>query len=265
MEFTTDIFTLLPPASRKFELAGVSLPTNKDVYYRAKQREIIDQYAAARNFLRETETDDWGHWFNSVENETNNTAFQLIFTTHFYEAALMFYNIVVDLSWTMCYVSAEYACYKGDEPIDFSGIKSIDEAYRLLRKAENTVTSPSAVENPFLYLKSMCPDFESAIDLIIDFWKDFFDSVIRANYNFIKHKGKPAYVEIEALRPTRFMNIYLGKDKVQVPSDIRDVQKSLNLKNSINDLIKFDDEELFPYIRKLLELLEEAIKPSPMI
>lgn len=106
MEFVNDIRSLLPLRSKRFNLVGTKLPNNKDIFFRAKQQEIFEQYEAARSFLQETETDDWGHWFESDEEHT--PVFALIFTSHFFQAALMFYNIVVDLSWTLCYVSAEY-------------------------------------------------------------------------------------------------------------------------------------------------------------
>ena len=48
MEFTGDIFALEPPANRKFSLIGATLPSSKDVYFRSKQKEIIEQYSAAR-------------------------------------------------------------------------------------------------------------------------------------------------------------------------------------------------------------------------
>ena len=111
----------------------------------------------------------------------------------------MFYNIIVDLSWTLCYVSAEYVLYEKDKTIDFSGMLPIEEAYKALRKAENLVTNPNSQDNPFVYLKNMCPEFTPAIDLIIEFWQDFADSEIRKLYNFIKHKGKPNFDEIELL------------------------------------------------------------------
>ena len=93
---------------------------------------IRDRYAAARIFLRETETDDWSHWFNQVDDERNNTAFKKIFTTYFYETALMYYNIVVDLTWALCYVSAEFAISNSSNRVDFEGCKPIEEAYQLL-------------------------------------------------------------------------------------------------------------------------------------
>lgn len=184
MDFANDIFTLEPPSKKSFKLEGTSLPTNKDLYFRTKQREIIDQYAAARIFLRETETDDWSHWFNPVDDERNNTAFKKIFTTYFYETALMYYNIVVDLTWTLCYVSAEFAISNSSNRVDFEGCKPIEEAYQLLRTAENSVTSPTAESNPFEYLQKMCPEYSKAIQIIVDFWNSFSSSAIRKKYNY---------------------------------------------------------------------------------
>ena len=50
MEFTTDIFSLDKPSSVKFNLVGTRLPNNHDLYFRSKQREIVEQYSAARIF-----------------------------------------------------------------------------------------------------------------------------------------------------------------------------------------------------------------------
>ena len=67
MEFTTDIFSLDKPSSVTFNLVGTRLPNNHDLYFRSKQKELVEQYSAARIFLRET--DDWEHWFNLVEDD----------------------------------------------------------------------------------------------------------------------------------------------------------------------------------------------------
>ena len=270
MDFANDIFTLKPPSKKSFKLEGTSLPTNKDLYFRTKQREIIDQYAAARIFLRETETDDWSHWFNLVDDERNNTAFKKIFTTYFYETALMYYNIVVDLTWTLCYVSAEFAISNSSNRVDFEGCKPIEEAYQLLRTAENSVTSPTAESNPFEYLQKMCPEYSKAIQIIVDFWNSFSSSAIRKKYNYCKHKGKPAYDEIEELRGKgRLSGISIqlvnSTEKIEIASDIRDVQWVQSLKENISELIKFDNEQLFPYVKSLLEELERVVKPSPMV
>lgn len=270
IDFKNDIFLLEPPNKRKFSLIGTSIPTNKDLYFRTKQREIIDQYAAARIFLRETETDDWSHWFNQVDDKENNTAFQKIFSAYFYETALMYYNIVVDLTWTLCYVSAEFSISVGSERVDFEGCKPAEEAYRLLRNAENTVTTPTAETNPFAYLQKMCPDYSESIRIITEFWNTFNSSPIRKKYNYCKHKGKPAYKEIEDLRGSgRLFHLSIqltdSSNPVQIASDIRDVQWVQSLSDNILELQKFDDEQLYPYVKALLEELEKVIKPSPFV
>lgn len=182
---------------------------------------------------------------------------------------MFYYNAIVDLSWTLCYVSAEFACSQQGKRVDLSGIRPIDEAAALLRSAERNVTSPTAESNPFEYLKMMCPDFIPAFDQIIDFWNDFSDSEIRRRYNFCKHKGRPAYREIEELSSGRVMGFYVQNrdtgEKIQMASDISDVRYSFSLEDAIVQLADFDDNKLFPYIRKLIDTLEDILKPSPMI
>ena len=267
MNFRNDIFTLTPSPKRTFNLFGAKVPGAKGVYFRAKQNEIIDQYAAARIFLKETETDDWEHWFTKLEDAKYNDVFKLIFSAYFYESALTYYNIVVDLSWTICYISAEYVFNLKQTPILLSGVKPIEEAYDLLRQAENNVTNPTSEDNPFQYLKKMCPEYTTAIDLIIDFWKEFSNTEIRKKYNFFKHKGKPAYDEIENFRDSSMIGLYVEQNgqRTEMVSDTQDVKYKISLSDSIEELYKFDEEKLFPYLRSLFEELERLVDPSPMV
>ena len=126
MKFLTDIASLHPDLDKAFNIVETGLPTNIDVYFRAQQKEIIDQYYAARLFLREIETEDWNHWFKPLEDQQKNKEFELILSSYFYETALMYYNILVDLSWTICYVSVEFSCTQNGKRIEFSGMKSIE-------------------------------------------------------------------------------------------------------------------------------------------
>ena len=272
--FKTDIFNSIisPPNSSKYNLVGTKTPTNQDIYFISKWHELFERYCSARLFIREAMKDewsDWQHWFNLTEDDNVNKAFKLRLVSDMYETALINYNILVDLSWTITYVSSEYVLYKFDESgniIDSNeiyGMLPIEQAYSALRNAENMVTSPAAINNPFRYLKEQLPEFEASINLIIDFWSRFSNSKIRSIYNYIKHKGKPVYREINELDPVRFFNLHIGNE--QYPSDIRDVQMTLKLYDSITSLIDFDDNELFPYLTQLLNALKLAINPSPMI
>lgn len=261
LDFITDIFELYKHENRTINLIGVKLPSNQDLYFMSKKKEIFEQYQGARIFLKETQTKDWNHWFNPAGEYQK--IFEISFSQHFYEAALFYYNVIVDLSWTLCYVSAEYAIYNKNRAVDIHGIMPIEEAYKKLREAENSVTGPGSEGNPFEYLKAMQPNFSNAINLIIDFWKKFKDSTIRQNYNYIKHKGKPLYEELNTLRPGKLMGLQI-KDE-ECPTDVRDVQLKINLMASTQDLKDFDDNILFPYIKSLFELLDKAVDPSPLI
>lgn len=266
MKFLIDVFSLRSDMGN-FNLAETGLPNNIHVYFRAKQSEMIDQYVAARAFLQETETNDWNHWFHTAEGEDAAPEFKLRFVSYFYEAALMYYNILVDLSWTLCYVSTEFAITQKGERVYFTGMKTIEEAADFLRKAENNVANPSV--NGIGYLKMHCPEYSNVIDMVIDFWNHFGNSTIRNRYNFCKHKGKPAYIELEELRGPRFMNIYLQHKeldgKLQLASNISDVQLRFSLREAIAELREFDDNTLYPYIKGLFQELEDVLNPLPMI
>lgn len=269
MDFINDVFSLEKPTKVSFSLIGAKLPNNHDIFFRAKQKELVEQYAAARIFLTETETDDWNHWFNPIEDEVANKAFRLIFRSHFYEAALFYYNAIVDLSWTLCYVAAEFACNQNGRRVDLAGIKPIEEAAELLRSAEKNVTAPTAETNPFVYLSEMCKEFIPAFDQIVKFWGSFSKSNIRKRYNYCKHRGRPAYTEVEALQSGRMMGFFVEDRKTgkrtQLASSISDVRYEFSLEDAIKELQKFDDDALFPYIRQLIDTIENILQPSPMI
>lgn len=267
--FKNEIFGIIePPSAVTYKLEGIKLPSNQDIYFVAKWHEIFERYSVARIFLRKTKEDNWDYWFNPIEKPDVQNAIEHIFKSNLYETALINYNILVDLSWTITYVSAEYALYSFDKEgnvtnaKEVSGMHPIEEAYELLRKTENGVSTPHAEGNPFDYLRNMLPEFSPAVDLIAEFWRKFSNSDIRNLYNYIKHKGKPLYKEIEEFRGGKVMEILIGKE--EYPSDIRDVQKIVELEKNIQELIEFDDNVLFPYIKELIELLNKAVDPSPM-
>lgn len=263
IKFNSDVFDLYPPRNVEFNLSDSNIPSDKDIFFRAKQKETLDRYQAARRFMYEIDTDDWGHYFKPVDNDIANNYFQTTYRSQFYEAALIFYNTVVDLSWISCYVSLEYSVYLNGGTIETERITSVEEAYNALRCEEKLIEHPRSDNTPFNYLKSMCPEYSDIIDYIIDFWDNFGTSSIRANYNFFKHKGKLCYKEIQQLEPNRIFSFRVN-DKL-CPSDVRDVQKAICLSDSIKELMDFDNNLLYPYIQGLFHRLEKLVKPSPFI
>ena len=263
--FKTEISKLRQNRNFSIMLEDVALPNSPSVFFRAKQEEIFRQYETARLFMYETNKGDtgWDHWFQKSEDPELQKAFILLISEKFLEAAILFYNIIIDLSWVLTYVSAEYVGYIADSSIKYRKLMSIEEAYGLLRAAEANIENPNAQCNPFIYLKKMNPSFAEAIDLIVDFWKNYSQSEIRGLYNFIKHRGKPIFSEIEQIMVPKTMSLNIsGKD---CPTDVRDVQKSLSLYDTIEKLIDFDDNKLYPYISRLINILEPLVDPSPFV
>ena len=53
--------------------------------------------------------------------------------------------------------------------------------------------------------------------------------------------------------------------RTEMVSDTQDVKYKISLSDSIEELYKFDEEKLFPYLRSLFEELERLVDPSPMV
>lgn len=274
--FKNDIFsTIASPSTQSYSLIGLKLPSNQDIFFMAKWHELFERYESARLFLRKAYEEEWEKWINPSTNSDTEKAAEFndyvryFYKAELYETALINYNILVDLSWTITYVSAEFMLYKFDSDGNITnaeevhGMHPIDEAIEMLRKVENGTIAPSAEGSPFVYLKTIAPKFENAVDLIIKFWNEFSNSEIRSLYNFIKHKGKPLYSEQNSHRSNRIFDLIMGNEKY--PSDVRDVQKEVSIEQGIEELIRFDNEQLFPYVDKLITELRKAVNPSPMV
>ena len=274
--FSNDIFkTIAPPSSSMYMLKGVKLPNSHDVYFMAKWHELFQRYQSARLFLLKAYDGEWESWFNASEEDDTEKAKSLndhvswVYKSELYEASLINYNILVDLSWTITYVSAEFMLYKFDrdgnviKSESIQGMHSIDEAIDMLRRTENGTMAPSAENNPFVYLKKMAPQFEPAIERITNFWNWFGNTDIRKLYNYIKHKGKPIYTELDDNHDFKLISLIINNE--EYPSDIRDVQKRISVEEGINELISFDNDHLYLYLYELIKDLKQAVNPSPMI
>ena len=267
MEFKTNHCTLYPSVNPKPNKGcGIKLPTDRDYYFRAKQFELLDQYSAARFFLSQTEAENYKSWLLPGKSDESTQGIQYVWKSYFYEAALMYYNILVDLSWTICYLSAEFVCYKNGTANEFDSVKSLGEAEELMRAAEALVNEPTSSTNPLKYILKVRPEFSKAIQMVNDFWKNYKESPVRNKYNYCKHRGKPSYTEIANLRGPKIANHFIkfgNGHMVQTAFDTRDVRYETSLEDSIIELQKFDDEMLFPYLEKLLHELERLVDPSP--
>ena len=266
MKFNTNIFNLMHDPNVVIKLEGTSLPNNDGLFFRAKQKEMLDQYNAARIMLMATDNKEWLGYFETPNQETAEEM-EWYLKAIAYESALMlmYYNIVVDLSWVLCYSAVEYVyAEENQKPVEIKGIQPIGEAYENMRKLEATTVNPTEKNNPYKYLKNRVPRFTVAIDQIMGFWKAYHESDIRQKYNFIKHRGKPLYDEIEV---QKICNIYVESEGSlnKVASGLSDIQSRFSLITAIKKLKDFDENTLFPYISSLIKELERQVKPSRMI
>lgn len=170
MEFLGDLNTLRRPERVRINLNEFTIPDENALFFRAKQKELVEQYRSTRLFLSETDTKDWNHWFGESDNADANEFFKRTMQADFYEAALFFYNSVVDISWMLCYVAAEFVCGCRNTRISIGGMPTLSEAVEKLRGVERNVVTPTAEENPFGYLLRMCSDFSEPINQITKFY-----------------------------------------------------------------------------------------------
>ena len=270
MDFSTDISVLFPVKSRSFIIQNMKLPTGNDSFFRAKQHEIYQQYVGARFFMREYDSEHFSKRFEGIEKETSRNFYYWSMRGYLLEAALMYYNIIIDLSWALCYSACEFAFYKNGKAskTKLGEMLSIEEA-SILREIEKTVTNPSSEESQFTYLGKICPEYAKAIKMISEFWNKVSGGEIRQLYNFIKHRGKPLYNEVDRFQIQPFMKVYNHKKSqngnTECVSDSRAVREKVSLSELHDKLYRFDDETLYPYIKGLFDELEFVLEPSPLV
>ncbi|NLK72867.1 MAG: hypothetical protein GX285_07620 [Clostridiales bacterium] len=255
IDFKNDIHVWLEDQDKRTALSlnTIDIPSSQELFFEAKLTEIHRQYQAARIFLCQVDNADWDYWYEPFNHEMKDGISKVSFNGMFLETAILYYNIVVDLTWILCYVSAEFAGYKKGKVIQLDGINLIQDTKDMIRDMEKLVSNPSTEENPLNYLKAHCPEYAPAIDLVYDFWKGFADSEVRKLYNFIKHKGKPQYNELYQFTAKKFYSFHKGDQ--EYPTDSNDVKLEISLYKTVELLKDYDNEILFPYCDKLIELL----------
>jgi|AKZA01.1.fsa_nt_gi hypothetical protein len=230
--------------------------TNQGVFFVTKWYEMLERYSAERYILNMYNSGDYGKRHTEIKDQEHKKIAESFYNINIYETALIYYNIVVDLSWSLIYAGTEYIHHSNKKEKSFEFI--IEDAYKYLREIESSISSPKK-EKRYDYLKSNYPNFAAPIDTVTCFWKDFRTSDIRKKYNYIKHLGQPAYTEMEALRKPAFLSFF--KDSISI-SDIQNVRKELSLEEEVKKLLEFDNNTLYPYIKELIESLYEIIRPS---
>lgn len=266
--FVNSLDSICPNHGGTIELApGLGFHTNQDIYFKAKWNEVYERYETARMFVTKAKEDrGWDYWFAPFDDAEKQKAFENMIKARLYEAALINYNILVDLTWAWTYASAGYLIYsknngKNEAAENVIGLCPIEDADDCLRKIECGTKKPSLDKGTFASLKEAAPNFETAINIVADFWDAFKNTNVRNLYNFIKHRGELAYIEIDNLRGGDTRLYICGQN---FPSNISDVQKKASIEQGLEELINLDNESLLPYIEKLCNELKSAVNVSPV-
>lgn len=259
IEFRNEIHTWLEQQNIRTVMPSntIIIPSSQQLFFESKLTEIHKQYQAARMFLCQVDNGAWDYWYGTFNDERKDKMVQVEFNSTFLETAILYYNIIVDLTWVLCYVSAEFAGYKRGTALQLEEINLIQETKDIIREMEKLVSNPSTEDNPLNYLKIRCSEYAAAIELVYDFWKGFADSDVRKLYNFIKHKGKPQYIELYQYTVKKIFSFRKG-DK-EYPTDANDVKLEISLYKTVELLKDFDDKILFPYCDKLIGLLASSV------
>lgn len=221
--------------------------SGKWAVFQSKRMDIERQKLWARRMLSEADSIDWECWPKCNLSGKALEKEKLLYQSFFYETALIYYNIVVDLSLTFCFMSAKLLIENQTQ--DSDTIRSIDEVYDFLRSNEDKPAFPTKKYNPFKIMCEKCPEFQKPISIIEGFWDSFKESTIRKAYNFTKHRGKIAYNEIDSILGNRMDAIVQTEASIShIPIYSEDVGFKKSFREGISELKEFDESILTPYL-----------------
>lgn len=237
----------------------IKISSTKELFFEGKLYEIYLRYISARTMLRPIDNNREEYWYDNERDPSNDDLIRLTYNGFFIENAILNYNIVVDLTWIITIISIEICYYENSKKIILDDINEIYSSKCIINKIQQMVQSPSAEEvKEFLdYFSKLNPKYQEIAEHISSFWNSFFDSEIRTLYNFLKHRGKPEYTEIYKITGRKFFSF--KDNKIEYATDISDLRKEVEMYKTLEDLIDFDNNTLFPYCDKLFKLLIKII------
>lgn len=262
--FTNDVLSLETKNTISFNSNKIEFPDYNTMFYLSKEKEIIEQYLSARRTIKRTKWTDFSPFFDS--DGVNDNYFKLQTLSEFYESSLFFYNTIIDLSWVVTYSILETYLYIDEEQFVLSNDSSSDNIEFLLRKLEKNIVSLNDPDNPFSYLINRKPEFQDCYDHLIAFWKIILETGIRDKFNYIKHRGHPLYNELYKYVqiPVSFYEFKSGNEKKCILNS-NNIRKQYSLYESIDELILFDNEFLYPYISELFMLLKKHVNLEKIV
>lgn len=237
----------------------INIPTSREIYFESKLYEIYQRYQSARIIINAIDNNKDGYWCD-VESYDDDVV-RLNYNGLFLENMIINYNIVVDLTWIITFLSIEICHYeeKFNTKFNFNEVNEIKKTKEVIKKIEEMIKSPDSEKSIkyFNYFNSLFNEYIPITTYVKEFWKSFKESEIRGMYNFIKHRGKPEYEEIYKIIGKKFYSYKC--DGIEYSCDMNDVRKEISLYDYIDELIEFDDNVLFPYCNKLFDMLIDVV------
>lgn len=231
----------------------------RETLFRYKAKEILDNYFRARNFLQFKEIFDFNEELKRKNSKEIINNYTTIYNQNFIDAALIYYNIILDLTWALFRLCTDNII--SDTKYQFIPMSacSLNELKDFADFCESTTTNPTTpdMKNYLLYMVSLTSQTKYAkyTKIVVDkiFSTNLYVSEktkIRYLYNSIKHRKQIHYSEttIEPL-------FKLFSNDVQIASNEYDLYDIYSANDLRNTLIDFDNNVLFPYISTLLESL----------
>lgn len=250
------------------DLLTQKVPMFTDIVFKEKWHSIFYRYESARKFLMFASNPGYDGLYRLENDVADEDRKYIDFNTQvdFYEAALVFYNALIDYSWQIAYLSFEFVCYMEDHALNLEEPIGKPTAKAIFSKLEKNVSSPTDEQSPLHYFSKYCNDgkYKDVINFIGVFWKKFSTTNVRKKYNHIKHCGNYLYKESYEFTKMPFI-MHIEKEGKELPSDTRDIQEAISLKESIKELYDFDNNDLLNYLSELIEKLKKIIDPSKLV
>lgn len=235
---------------RKTDPLRLAQHNNSELFFEEKLHEMIQQYTFARTYLGQIDCSNWDYWFSTSGSDINDSTIKAMLNGSFLEIAILYYNIAVDLSWTLAYTSMEFAHYKNGRRSQSSAESPTHETVQIIRDFEKYISEPTNPSNPLLYLQRQGEEYANVVSHLITFWDKFKDSEIRNLNNFLKHRGKPYYIQEQS---TKLFSLRIND--VEYATDFVDLQKEVDIYTVQSQLIDFDNSDLYPYCDELIDML----------
>lgn len=226
----------------------------KQVFFESKFNEIYLRYKSARTMVSPIDNNRYDYWYKTTTNNKENDFLRLNYNGFFLENMIMNYLTIIDLSRVLAFHTMKlYYC-----EINFNETNKIEGYLGDIKDISYIDDKQSAKKILDSYSK-MSPEFEKIVNHleILTLEENSTYKDLRYLYNFLKHEGKPEYKEIYDLLNLNNLNYKVPCGNKSVDSGEKRLE--LSLYDTLYKVLSFDDDTLYLYFDKLINLILEIV------